>query len=93
MPARPDVAATRVALSPLTAPAVRKSPLGLLAPGGRVLVGLIQRMLRTLSRVVPRRADRWVFASRADAYVDNPRFLFEHVADHHHSRRNGDQHP
>ncbi|CCM64559.1 CDP-glycerol glycerophosphotransferase family protein [Candidatus Microthrix parvicella] len=84
MPARPDVAATRVALSPLTAPAVRKSPLGLLAPGGRVLVGLIQRMLRTLSRVVPRRADRWVFASRADAYVDNPRFLFEHVADHHH---------
>ena len=49
-----------------------------------MLVGLIQRMLRTLSRVVPRRADRWVFASRADAYVDNPRFLFEHVADHHH---------
>ncbi|MCB1027092.1 MAG: CDP-glycerol glycerophosphotransferase family protein [Microthrixaceae bacterium] len=54
-----------------------------LAVGGRVARGLAQRLARRMSSWSPRTPDRWVFAGRADAYVDNPRYLFEHVADHH----------
>lgn len=54
---------------------------GAVASAGRVALGLAQRCVRALSARLPRDPDRWVFGSRDDAYVDNPRYLFEHVVD------------
>lgn len=52
-----------------------------LAPAGRVLTGLVQRVVRSLVALMPRDPNRWVFGSRGDAYVDNPRYLFEYLVD------------
>ena len=48
---------------------------------GRVAAGLIQRIVRSLVALVPRDPNRWVFGSRSDAYVDNPRYLFEYLVE------------
>ncbi len=44
---------------------------------------LAQRPLWTLSALVPRRPDLWVFGAwRGRAYSDNPKYLYEHVRRH-----------
>ncbi|MEZ5381286.1 MAG: CDP-glycerol glycerophosphotransferase family protein [Microthrixaceae bacterium] len=50
---------------------------------GRVALGLAQRLLRALTSLLPRDPNRWVFGSRNGAYVDNPRYLFEYLAERH----------
>ena len=54
-------------------PRVDMSVRNALAPAGRVLTGLVQRVVRSLVALMPRDPNRWVFGSRGDAYVDNPR--------------------